>query len=384
MHVVGGYNLGGISVGVDTLVRHGFYDGFDFRFVALAQGERPIRDNFGCLLGDRAFFLMDHKSPDIWKYGHSYLLKLNEHFRDFRPDAVILSNTNSLIVGRTLAIAYANTTVITFDHGATLKNKPWRNRLVRYTSIRNDMTFADSVETGSQAQRKYHLKQTPCYIVPLVVVKPETVRLCEQPAHFKILSLGRLDPIKNYPELIHACALLAQKGYSFDLTIAGEGSQRAELEKLVIDLNVKNCVFLPGHAYDPEHLRKAAHIYIQPSLSEGLCLSVVEAMAEGMVTVATNVGGMLDYGIDGENMIKINGFERNSIMVGLMRAMTVYGSQGVSLSSHAISTVDRLFNIGAIKVEWEKARAAMVQAVESRPGRRELFAGHIFDRFDRV
>lgn len=89
---------------------------------------------------------------------------------------------------------------------------------------------------------------------------------------------------------------------SVKFLILGQGYQEAELKKLAADLKVSDRVtflgFIP-HAEMPKYLH-VSDIFIRPSLSEGLGNSFLEAMAAGIPVIATPVGGIPDFLIDGE------------------------------------------------------------------------------------
>jgi glycosyltransferase involved in cell wall biosynthesis len=102
---------------------------------------------------------------------------------------------------------------------------------------------------------------------------------------------------KGIRYLIEAAALLKGKGTPVHLLIAGDGEQRAELEGLARDLSVASS-FL-GFYPDMPALLASADVFVMPSLSEGLGVGVLEAMAAGKPVVASAVGGLKESVIDG-------------------------------------------------------------------------------------
>ena len=48
-----------------------------------------------------------------------------------------------------------------------------------------------------------------------------------------------------------------------------------------------------------------ADIFLNLSEAEGFCIVVAEAMLAGLPVIAVDVGGIRDYGLDGENMLKL-------------------------------------------------------------------------------
>jgi glycosyltransferase involved in cell wall biosynthesis len=104
-----------------------------------------------------------------------------------------------------------------------------------------------------------------------------------------VASVGALIPRKGHDLTIRAVALLP----GVRLDIAGEGPERAGLERLIAELGVGGRVRLLGsvpHAELPPFLA-AAHVLALPSSSEGLANAWVEALASGTPVVTCDVGG---------------------------------------------------------------------------------------------
>lgn len=85
-----------------------------------------------------------------------------------------------------------------------------------------------------------------------------------------------------------------------ELWIAGEGEQRAELERLAADEGVKERVRFLGHREDVPGLMKAADLLLLPSRWEGMPYVLLEAAAAGLPVVATAVDGAREFVAGGE------------------------------------------------------------------------------------
>lgn len=105
-----------------------------------------------------------------------------------------------------------------------------------------------------------------------------------------ILSIGRLQPEKNYAKLIKAFARVARIHDDAMLLIVGSGPLREQLISLTRTLGIEKSVVIIPWARDVVSYYKTSDIYIQPSLYEGWGLAVVEAMASGLPVVMTDVG----------------------------------------------------------------------------------------------
>lgn len=107
-----------------------------------------------------------------------------------------------------------------------------------------------------------------------------------------VLAVGRLNEQKDYPNLIHAIALLKERGVSgFQVWIVGEGNLRSQLERLIQDLGLKQDIRLLGVRNDVPELMAIADIFVLSSKFEGLPTVLIEAMACEKFIVATNCGG---------------------------------------------------------------------------------------------
>ncbi len=114
-----------------------------------------------------------------------------------------------------------------------------------------------------------------------------------------LIHTGRLVE-KNDPEsVIRALPLLP---VSVHFWLIGDGVLRQYLQELATKLGVSDRVFFLGPKTHPEmaELFTKAHIFIRPSLTEGLGSSFLEAMAAGLPIIATPVGGIPDFLTDGE------------------------------------------------------------------------------------
>ena len=108
---------------------------------------------------------------------------------------------------------------------------------------------------------------------------------------FRIAFVGRLEAVKNAGALLDAFALLVDGGTASELWLVGDGSEREALEQRIAERRLTNHVRFWGYQRDPAPLIRQCHIFVQPSISEGFSLALVEAMRCGLPVIATAVGG---------------------------------------------------------------------------------------------
>lgn len=120
---------------------------------------------------------------------------------------------------------------------------------------------------------------------------------------FKIITTSSLIPRNGIDILIKACSLLT---FKYELIIAGDGPEEQNLKNLAKDLPVK---FL-GRVSNKlvPNLLATSHLFVRPSRFEGFGSSFIEAMAAGVPTIGTPVGGITDFLFDNKTgfLVPIN------------------------------------------------------------------------------
>lgn len=109
--------------------------------------------------------------------------------------------------------------------------------------------------------------------------------------------IGRLDPIKRIPDLLHAMSILPA---TIHLHIFGQGSQRNRIESTIATLHLQNRVTLHGVISHPQEALNQIDLLVLPSDAEGFGLVLIEAMAASIPVVATNAPGIRDVVIDNQ------------------------------------------------------------------------------------
>jgi len=114
----------------------------------------------------------------------------------------------------------------------------------------------------------------------------------------KILYVGSLEPRKRVEDLIIALNILSESNKDWQLTIVGKGATKEKLIGMVSELNLSKKVNFLGQINDPDILKDIYlehDILVLPSLSEGTPKVVAEAMAHGVIPMATRDVGSNNY-----------------------------------------------------------------------------------------
>lgn len=123
---------------------------------------------------------------------------------------------------------------------------------------------------------------------------------------FSFLNIARLIPDKGVDIFLKSCALLIDKlspdGFELVFRIAGSGPMEKELKAFAKELGLAEKVFFLGFCPDIYRIMSNSDVLVLSSRSEGLSLSLLEAMAMGKPVIATDVGGnpeIVKHGITG-------------------------------------------------------------------------------------
>jgi glycosyltransferase involved in cell wall biosynthesis len=138
-----------------------------------------------------------------------------------------------------------------------------------------------------------------------------------------VLIVGHLSDVKGHPTFLRAAAIVQQRlGNCAFVLLGGETVCKgfgAKLEQLATDLGIRHRVHFLGWREEVPDIVAAADVVALPSLTEGLPLAVLEAMAAGKPVVATPVGGVPDAIDDGETGAIIPLNEPEALAAALVR-----------------------------------------------------------------
>lgn len=214
--------------------------------------------------------------------------------------------------------------------------------------VRKTFGIADRVVVLSEEWRDYFAENV-CDSEKIVVVHNGVkvpAEPCSPCSHQDILFLGRLDACKSPDVLLRASRQVLERFPGTKVVFGGDG----EVEKnkaLAEELGIANhCEF---HGWvsgaEREGLFARAAVYCLPSKNEGLPMSLLEAMARGIPTVATPVGGVPQVIEDGVSGFLVDVDDVDALSDRLNILLDKPGlRENVGAASR--NTVTRLFNVG--------------------------------------
>jgi colanic acid/amylovoran biosynthesis glycosyltransferase len=146
---------------------------------------------------------------------------------------------------------------------------------------------------------------------------------------FSILAVARLVEKKGLALLIEACRGLRDRDLEFRCEIVGKGAQKAHLEQLIRDFDLRQHVHLAGPLPHQEIVERyhRAHVLVLPCIvgrdgnRDGLPVSIVEALACGLPVISTNVTGIPEAVQHGRNGLIVRPGNVTELTMAIERLM---------------------------------------------------------------
>ncbi|MGB2060621.1 MAG: glycosyltransferase [Alcanivorax sp.] len=298
IHVFSSLGYGGVETHAVTIAKHSVGDDQKPIFCALNQGGAAADKivQHGCkvkILGYRT------KIPNL-----SLLIKLIVFFREESPDVVHAHGGEANFHGLLAAFIARVPVRVGEEIGIPTHSKFARMVFKSVYSVSSQVVaISDSVkdwliDSGEVGKGKVTRIYNPVDKVPpdLILAPPDPDE------KFRLTFVGRLEPVKNPLSLIAAVPLLLEKGVPVELWLVGDGSLMEECLSLCSLLKVEDSVKLKGYSDDPFSLIVQSNLYVQPSITEGFGIALVEAMICKTPVLATSVGGapeIINHGSNG-------------------------------------------------------------------------------------
>jgi glycosyltransferase involved in cell wall biosynthesis len=116
-----------------------------------------------------------------------------------------------------------------------------------------------------------------------------------------LIQVARLDYLKDHATALRTLERVVQVHPEARLVLVGEGPELGKIQEEMRQRKLQTQVRLLGLRSDVSRLLRAADLFLLTSISEGIPLTVIEAMSAGLPVVATNVGGVSEVVEDGQS-----------------------------------------------------------------------------------
>ena len=235
--------------------------------------------------------------------------QLRRIFAQQQPD--IVHSRNWAAIEAIPAAKFAGVPVVIHsEHGRdieTMNKQPRRRRMLRRLSHRwTDRMFCVSQELRDYYCREMSLPAGALDVIPNGVDAEEFQpnvqarmdvrgKLRAGEGTLVLGTVSRLDPVKDHITLLEAASKGLQAGLDLQVVIIGDGPQRAVIEAFLASRALlRQRTLLTGEVRNVGQWLNGMDIFVLPSLSEGFSNTLLEAMAVGVPSVATAIGGSLE------------------------------------------------------------------------------------------
>jgi glycosyltransferase involved in cell wall biosynthesis len=170
---------------------------------------------------------------------------------------------------------------------------------------------------------------------------------------FVIGNVARLVRLKNHRFLLDIFKELLKDISSLRLVLVGDGPLRKELEAYARGIGPSNSVMFLGERKDIAEMLSVFDLFILPSLTEGISITLLEAMAAGTPVVASEVGGNPEI-VGNEKTGLLLPLHNKQQWIEAIRSLINNENKRKSLSQMARSEISERFNLGKMVENYEK------------------------------
>jgi glycosyltransferase involved in cell wall biosynthesis len=256
--------------------------------------------------------------------------------------------------------------------------------LLRAAYLDTKLAYCAFCFTVSEHNRRYILDHYPAADPQKVLVSRLGVKVSDlgdllptaritPVGSFTLLAVGRLCAVKDHAFLVRACARLQALGVPFECSIAGEGPERRSLHALIRKHGLEQRVTLLGHVprKQMDSLYDRADVVVLTSRSEGIPLTLMEAMARGKIVLAPGITGIPELVIHGKTGFLYQAGSQDDFLQQLLFIRSLMMPQGRP----------HLSNLSAAKLSWLRHAAfCQVRHNFNRNSNLESFADSFIPR----
>jgi glycosyltransferase involved in cell wall biosynthesis len=342
VHLTLGLDVGGQEKLLVEFARHADRSRFDLHFVSLGS-----RGDLAGELESCGWPVTALESPAGLRPG--LVLRLARLFARLGADVVHTHDDRPNIHGAPAAWLAGVRRVIHTRHS----QGTWLTRRQQYL-VRAAALFNDRFVCISQDSARHAVRQgVPRRKVEVLHNGIDLGRFpyCGPAACGPAAVVARLVPEKDIATLLRAAAILVKRQPGFRLVIAGDGPGRGELEALAAELRLGESVRFVGVIHDVAGLLSTVRLFVLPSLTEGISLTLLESMARGLPVVATAVGGNPEV-VDNETGLLVPAGDPSALADAVERLWTDAGLC-VEMGCSGRRRAERLFDIRRMVAQYE-------------------------------
>lgn len=347
VHVVTTLNIGGLEKVVLDLVRCRTRDVVDARVICL--------DSSGVLAQGSSDVGVSVETIGTTGSVPQRILRLARRLRQLKPHVVHTHNPQAHLHGAWAGRLARVPVVIHTKHGRGRIDGRVLAALSRVATTWTSCFVTVSEDAARVARDVDHVPARKLRVIHngIDVERFSASGVRDSRPRGRAITVGRLDPIKDQATLLRATRLVVDKMPSFQLDVVGDGPSRPELEALQASLGLGRQVRFHGYRDPVTTYLATSDFFVLSSLSEGVSIALLEAMASGLPAVATDVGGNREVVIPGETGLLVSAGSPEA----LADAMLKIQSDSATLERMGLASrrrVEDQFSLGHVVAQYER------------------------------
>ncbi|CAK8725062.1 hypothetical protein GMJAKD_15505 [Candidatus Electrothrix aarhusensis] len=200
----------------------------------------------------------------------------------------------------------------------------------------------------------------PINFSPFASLDQDIVNFCQRDG-LLLGAIGRLSKEKGFDLLLEMLAGLVQQGINPSLVILGEGRERSALERLIAEHGLEKRVLITGYREGARNYIPLFDLFVMPSFTEGLPITLLEAMQADVPIVASAVGGIPEVLDDGKAGLLVKPGDRE----GLQRTIVKIAKDkqlADKLRKNAINRVNTEYSCSSMTYKYKHIYTGILRA----------------------
>lgn len=259
------------------------------------------------------------RPPGAGRWGT--LMALRRYLRERRPAILHTHNPTPHQYGAIARLAAGVPVLVHTKHG---RNEDLSSKSRRYERLAGRLTDTVVPVSIDAADVARSLEGVPAHRIRVIhngVDIADMVPRGDIEPGWRVVHVARLNVVKDQATLLRAARLVLDREPRFRLDIVGDGEMRPELERLAGELGLGDAVRFHGFHDDVRPFLAAADVFVLSSLSEGIAITLLEAMAAALPVVTTNVGGNREVVVHNETGLLVLAGNPAALAEALLRVL---------------------------------------------------------------
>lgn len=380
MFVIAGLERGGAEVQLVDLAKRLAARGWDVTVVSyLAFSARSLAP---ALRGHGVRLISLNAHHGFLRYAS--ILRAASIVRHVKPDVLVGLMFHGMMTARVLGWLFRVRANVSAVHAHADGHGVVRSGLLHVTRAMPDAVVALSDGLRQGLVRKGIARRNHMWVVPNGMDMEKFGQSTDhveargdlglEDGRFVWLAAGRLEREKDYPNMLRAFKILADRRAEAMLIIAGRGTEEAALRRLIERLDLCDRVRLLGLREDVPTLLRASDALVLSSEWEAMPMVVLEAMALRRPVVATSVGAIPELIEEGRTGFLVSPRDSAALAGAMERLMDTAPQTIDAIMEDAHARVRTMCSFEVVLDKWEALfdhflhNAGGVQRVERRVG----------------